>query len=55
MLRDECARCGCEMKLDKGQKPLCPDCLKVPNAGANVPYLGTTEPPRGALLGEGKE
>lgn len=33
------------MKLDKGQKPLCPDCLKVPNAGANVPYLGTTTTP----------
>ena len=39
MLRDECVRCGCELKLDKGQKPLCEDCLKVPNAGANVPYL----------------
>jgi hypothetical protein len=52
MLRDECARCGCEMKLDKGQTPLCPDCLKVPNAGANVPYLGTIESPP---AGEGKE
>lgn len=39
-MRDECARCGCEMKRDRGQKPLCEDCLKVPNAGANKPYLG---------------
>ncbi len=42
MTPDACVRCGCEMNLDKGQKPLCPDCLKVPNAGTNVPYLGTT-------------
>jgi hypothetical protein len=53
MLKDECARCGCEMKLDKGQKPLCPDCLKVPNAGANVPYLGPT--PRHAPSGVREE